>query len=293
MATAMVLSGFGDVQVRETFITASIGRPRIRFKHGSHVAFSKLAKGRRSQSEAEFAFQSEGATSCVVVLHEVWGLVDHIEDVCKRVGKFGFAAVAPNLYKGNEDLLTPGNIQGAMEGLWDLSLEERRDKAKVAWALERKKATEEAKQVAGLIYDPSFRDRMLDGVVAAVEEAHSNFSKVATMGFCLGGGLSLKCATKTKHLATAISFYGQPPPPGEVGKISVPILDIHAFQDELINKGVPEFVRGMLDGGKDLMLKTFPQTKHGFFNDTRKDVYNNEAAIQAWDLTRWFLERTI
>lgn len=227
------------------------------------------------------------------MLHEVWGLVEHTEDVCKRLGKLGFAATAPNLYKGHGDLLTPDNIQKAMEALWELSLEERRDRAKVERALDKSQASEEARRTAATIYEPAFRDRMLDDAVAAVERAHSRFGRVGTLGFCLGGGLALKCAVRSQHLASAISFYGMPPATEDVAKITAPILDIHAYQDELINKAVPAWVGAMLDGGKDLTLKTYPLTKHGFFNDTRKEVYHRDAAREAWDITRWFLERTL
>ena len=229
----------------------------------------------------------------MVVFHEVWGLVEHTEDVCKRVGKLGFAATAPNLYKGHGELLTPANIQMAMEGLWELSLEERRDKEKVARALDKKGAGEEAREVAAIIYEPTFRDRMLEDAVAAVERLYSKFGRVATLGFCLGGGLSLKCATKSRHMESAISFYGQPPATEAVQRISIPILDIHANQDEIINKAVPAWVGAMLEGGKDLTLKTYPRTRHGFFNDTRKEVYDRDAANEAWDITKWFLERTV
>jgi carboxymethylenebutenolidase len=88
-------------------------------------------------------------------------------------------------------------------------------------------------------------------------------------------------------------FYGEPPATEDVARISVPILDIHAYQDELINHKVPAFVGAMLDGGKDLTLKTYPRTKHGFFNNARKEVYDRMAASEAWDITRWFLERTL
>jgi len=242
--------------------------------------------------EAEFSVEPKGTKGCVVVLHEVWGLVKHTEDVCKRVGKLGFAATAPNLYRDHGEIMTPTNIQMAMEAVWELSLEERRDKAKVAQALDSKGASDEVRQVATTIYEPSFRDRMLDDALTAVEMAHKKFDHITTMGFCLGGGLSLKCATRSPHLVSAVSFYGMPPME-DVDKISIPVLDIHANQDELINKSVPAFVGAMLDGGKDLTLKTYPRTKHGFFNDTRKEVYDREAAGEAWDITRWFLERTL
>jgi carboxymethylenebutenolidase len=242
---------------------------------------------------AEFSVEPKGASGCVVVFHEVWGLVEHTEDVCKRVSKLGFATVAPNLYREHAGLLTPANIQKAMEGVWELSLEERRDKTKVAQALAKKGATDEIREVAAVLYDPSFRDGLLEFTITAVEAAYSKFGAVATLGFCMGGGLSLKCAARSPHLRSAISFYGQSPTSEEVQRVSIPILDIHANQDELINKGVPAFVGAMLEGGKDLTLKTYPKTKHGFFNDTRKEVYDRAAAVEAWDITRWFLERTL
>jgi len=214
-------------------------------------------------------------------------------DVCKRVGKLGFAAIAPDLYKGHGELLTPTNIQKAMEGLWELSLEERRDKGKVARALDKRGVGREVKEVAAILYEPTFRDRMLEDAVAVVELAHSKFGSVSTLGFCLGGGLSLKCATKSQHMKSAISFYGLPPATEDVPRISIPILDIHANQDEIINKAVPAWVGAMLEDGKDLTLKTYPRTRHGFFNDTRKEVYDRDAADEAWDITKWFLERTL
>jgi carboxymethylenebutenolidase len=240
-----------------------------------------------------FTVEPKRASGCVVVFHEVWGLVEHTEDVCKRLGKLGFAATAPILYEGHEDLLTPENIQKAMEGVWELSLEERRDRSKVEHALESKGASDKIKEVSAVLYSPSFRDGLFAVALAAVERAHQKYDKVATLGFCLGGGLSLKCATKSRHLTSAVSFYGQPPANEDVPRISIPILDIRAYQDELINKSVPAFVGAMLEGGKDLTLKTYPRTKHGFFNDTRKEVYNRDAASEAWDITRWFLERTL
>jgi carboxymethylenebutenolidase len=234
----------------------------------------------KQQLKTEFSVTPKGADGCVVVFHEVWGLVEHTEDVCKRVGKLGFAAIAPNLFRGHDRILTPDNIQKAMEGVWELSLEERRNKTKVAEALNRKGVSLEIKE-------------LLDDALAAVKRAHSKFDAVTTLGFCMGGGLSLKCAVRSPHLRSAISFYGEPPITEDVAKIKVPILDIHANEDEIINKKVPAFVGAMLEGGKDLTLKTYPQTKHGFFNDTRKNVYDQRAAGEAWDITKWFLERNL
>ena len=245
------------------------------------------------QGRLEFSVVPKRALGCVVVFHEVWGLVEHTEEVCKRVSKLGFAATAPNLYKGHSELLTPVNIQNAMEAVWELSLEERRNKMKVTELLDKKKVGADVREVVSIIYEPTFRDKMLEDALVAVDRAHSEFGKVSTLGFCLGGGLSLKCATRSPRLVSAVSFYGQPPLTENVPGISVPILDIHAYQDEIINKSVPGWVGAMLDGNKDLTLKTYPRTKHGFFNDSRREVYDRSAAGEAWDLVRWFLERTL
>ena len=235
----------------------------------------------------------KGATHCVIVLHEVWGLVGHTEDVCKRVSKLGFATVAPNLYAGHESILTPGKIQKTMEGIWELSLDERRDRAKVSMALAEKGLGRAIEEVATLLYDPRFRDTLLDRAVAAVEGAHAKFERVAALGFCLGGGLAMKAAARSKHLRGTVSFYGEPPAAGDVPKISSPILALHAMEDEIINQKVPAFVGAMMAEGKDLTLKTYPKTKHGFFNDTRKGVYDRDAAREAWDITKWFLDRRL
>ena len=189
-----------------------------------------------SSSEPDFFVEPKGASACVVVIHEVWGLVEHTKDVCKRVGKLGFAAVAPNLYSSHNKLLTPDNIQRAMKGVWGLSLEERRDKIKVAEALDKKGASDDVREVVSIIYDPAFRDKLLDDSLASVERAKSKFADVATLGFCIGGGLSLKCATRSRTLKSAVSFYGQPPITEDTAKISIPILAIYANHDEIINK---------------------------------------------------------
>jgi carboxymethylenebutenolidase len=241
----------------------------------------------------DFTIVPKNASACVVVFHEVWGLVRHTEDVCKRIGKLGFAAVAPNLYIGYEGFLSPGNIQKAMEAVWDLSLKERRDKVKVARELNKKGVSQKVRGAASTIYDPAFRDRMLEIALTTIDRANTKFDGVATLGFCIGGGLSLKCATKSRHLKSAISYYGAPPANEDASKITIPVLAIHASHDELVNSMVPGFVGAMLEGGKDLTLKTYPQTEHGFFNDTREEVYKKGAANEAWDITKWFLDRTL
>jgi carboxymethylenebutenolidase len=229
----------------------------------------------------------------VVVLHEVWGLVPHIENVCKRISKLGFTAVAPDLYWKHKELLVPEKIRAAMEGVWELSLLERRDINKVREALTKKGLPHEIMQVATTLYNKSFRDQILDNAVACVKYVYERTPKVATLGFCLGGGISARVATRFPQLSACIVFYGEPPDTPEVQKVRAPILTIHAEQDEIINSKIPEFVHSVLASGKDLTLKVYPATRHGFFNETNREIYNGAAAEDAWELTKWFLSRKL
>ena len=229
----------------------------------------------------------------VVVFHEVWGLVPHIRHVCKRISKLGFTAIAPDLYWKHKELLVQEKIQTAMEGVWELSLPERRDIHKVREALTKKGLSHEIFELIATLYSQDFRDQMLDDAVACVGYAHERTPKVATIGFCMGGGISARVATRFSQLVSCVMFYGEPPEDRDIDKIQAPILAIHAEQDDIINAKVPSFVSSVLASGKDLTLKVYPRTIHGFFNDTNKQIYNKAAAEDAWELTKWFLFRTL
>ncbi|MDV3278337.1 MAG: dienelactone hydrolase family protein [Nitrososphaerales archaeon] len=247
----------------------------------------------RSEQIPMYRIEPDGATACIVVLHEVWGLVPHIRDVCKRLGKLGFSAIAPDLYWERKTLLSPESIQKAMEGVWDLSLEERRDKAKVHKAMIRKGFGHDTLAVTSTLYSKRFRDLLVSDASSSVKLVHSKYGRVSVLGFCLGGGLALKVAARLGDLSSIVSFYGEPPSSNEVRRISTPVLAIHATNDEIINTKVPAFVETALAAGKDLTLKIYPRTRHGFFNDTNSSVYNERAAAEAWELATWFLRRTL
>src|SRR3989442_12800781 len=134
---------------------------------------------------------------------------------------------------------------------------------------------------------------MLDDADACVKDSYERTPRVATLGFCLGGGISARVATRLSQLTACVVFYGEPPDAPGVQKIRAPILAIHAEQDEIINSKIPEFVQSVLASGKDLTLKVYPPTRHGFFNDSNRETYNGAAAEDAWELTKWFLSRKL
>ena len=235
----------------------------------------------------------EGGLPCVVVLHEVWGPDAHLREACKRLRKLGFATVVPSLYKGYESLLTPGNIERAMAAVWDLSLEERRDKKRVVAELQSKGVGAVVSEVLAVLYDQGFRDRMLGITLGAVEAARRRHSKVATLGFSLGGGLSLAAATRPGHPDAAVSYCGEPPGSQSLAGTATPMLAICASHDDLMSPLMPRFMEAALREESDLTIKTFPGTRHDFFNKAKKDRYNRAAAEDAWGVTAWFLTRTL
>lgn len=228
-----------------------------------------------------------------MVLHEVWGSDSHIEGVCKRLGKLGFATTVPDLYSGYEALLTPVNIQNAMEAVWDLSLDERRDKKKVADELARKNLRGKEAETLATLYDQRFREGLMKITMDAVAKGRADHGKVATLGFSLGGGLSLAAATRLDPPDSVVAYCGEPPRPPTLDGVSVPMLAIYAHHDELMNPKMPGFVDAALRHGNDLTVRTIPNTEHDFFNETKKERYDPEATEEAWAITTWFLNRTL
>lgn len=229
---------------------------------------------------------------CVVVLHEVWGPDSSIEGACKRLRKLGFATSVPDLYRGYERLLTPRNIRKATEVVWDLSLAERWDVKKVASEATKRRADPTDREVLSVMYDRGFRDGMMEITMDAVREAREGHRRVATLGFSLGGGLSLAAAFAPGHPDSAVAYCGEPPKAPALRGVT-PTLAVCASQDELMNPLMPAFVEAALSNGLDLTVKTLPNTQHDFFNENMKDRYNRAAAEEAWAVTGWFLERTL
>ncbi|MDG6982986.1 MAG: dienelactone hydrolase family protein [Nitrososphaerota archaeon] len=234
----------------------------------------------------------EESPPCVVVLHEVWGSDSNIDAACKRLRKLGFATTVPSLYKGHEALLVPRNIQKAMAVIWDFSLEERCDKKRVAAEAARKGADAQTRDVLSVLYDPRFRDGMMEIVLDAITEARKRHAKVATLGFSLGGGISLATTTRPGHPDAAIAYCGEPPN-AKLRGTAVPMLAICASHDELMNPLMPGFIKAALEQDLDLTVKTFPGTEHDFFNMNFKERYNASAAREAWDVTSWFLSKAL
>ena len=110
---------------------------------------------------------------------------------------------------------------------------------------------------------------------------------VGTVGFCMGGALSLYGASKNERVGACVVFYGiHPKVEPDFENLSAPVLGLYAEKDQFVP---PEAVRAleekMREHGKAIETHIYPGTDHAFFNDTRPEVYDAEAAADAWRRT--------
>jgi carboxymethylenebutenolidase len=194
----------------------------------------------------------------VVVIHENRGLSPYIEDIARRLAVANFVAFAP-------DALAPlGGYPGDDE-----------------------KAEQMFRQL-----DPAKRT---EDFIAAFEFLKSRpecTGKVGAVGFCFGGGVVNTMAVRLPDLAAAVPFYGQQPNAADVAKIKAPLLIQYAGNDNFINPGWPPFERALKANGVKYQMYMYPNTYHGFHNDTTPR-YDEAAAKLAWSRTIEFFNQNL
>ena len=195
----------------------------------------------------------------VIVIHEIWGLVDHIKDVTRRFAREGYTALAVDLFE--EKIVS--------------KLEEGR--------VLRDKFTEE---------------KILDDLNGAFNYlktlSYVNPNRIGSVGFCMGGGLSLLFACHNTELAAPVIFYGRNPSPIELVKnLQCPILGNYAGADMAISESDINLLKQTLTKyGKKFDIKVYPGAPHAFFNDTNAS-YRPEAAKDAWKRTLDFFNKQL
>ncbi len=188
----------------------------------------------------------------VIVLQEWWGLVPHIKDVADRFAREGFVALAPDLYHG--DVAKSPDEAGKLMMALDIGRAEKDLRGAVKYLLNHE----------------------------AVEG-----ESVGTVGFCMGGVLSLYAASKNEQVGACVVFYGiHPKVEPDLENLKAPVLGLYAENDKSVP---PEAVRELESKlkalGKRAEMHIYPGTDHAFFNDTRPEVFDAEAASDAWRRT--------
>ena len=201
-----------------------------------------------------------GGGLATIVLQEWWGLEPHIRDVCDRFAREGFLALAPDLYRGE----TTDQPDQAQQLMMALSMEQA--------------------------------EKDMRGAVDHLA-AHEGFQVkgVGSVGFCLGGGLSVWAASANPKVAATVTYYyvmphGKP----DFSKIEGPVLGHFGERDEFVSvEAAKALEREMRDAGVDAKFE-FYDAGHAFFNDTdRLGTYDREAAELSWQRTTDFFKKNL
>lgn len=204
--------------------------------------------------------ESAGRHPALVVIHEWWGLNDWVKEQARRFAEQGYVALAVDLYRGKVAY----------------------DPA-VAHELSR-----------GMPQDRAVRDmKAAFDYLAARPDVNAN--KIGSVGWCMGGGLSLQLAVNEPRLAACVVNYGaMPTDPQDVQKIQAPVLVNFGGQDRGITpSAVAAFQKAMEAAHKTIEVKIYEDAGHAFENPNNKLGYRERDAQDAWARMVGFFNKTL
>jgi len=207
--------------------------------------------------EGYLATPASGRGPGVIVIQEWWGLVPHIKDVADRLAAEGYVALAPDLYHGKTTT----------------------------------EPDEAGKLMMSMKMDEAARD--MAGAFDYLKAHNATTGKIGSVGFCMGGGLSLYLAT-LRPVDACVIYYGVVPGgvKPDINNIKGAVLGHYAENDAWASPETAEALRKQIAGaGKQVEFYTYPGTGHAFFNDDRPEAYVADAAKLSWERTLAFYKR--
>ncbi len=189
----------------------------------------------------------EGPHPGVVVIHEAYGLNDHIKDIAGRFAGAGYAALAVDLFTG------------------------------------RNRAVCMSRYMAGMLLGSVNRygiDDLKSGLTFLAKLDEVDAQRMGAIGFCMGGGFAIAWACTDSRLKAIAPFYASNPRPLDVVSRLCPVVGSYPARDFTARAG------RALDGAltrNDIKhdIKIYPDAHHSFFNDTGRS-YDREAAEDSW-----------
>jgi carboxymethylenebutenolidase len=220
--------------------------------------------------------KGEGPAPSLIVIHEGFGLNEHIRDVCRRFANAGYNALAPDLYT-RVGTPNPDDIPAVLATVFGLP-------------------------DAGVVLD-------LEDSAAFLRSRKQATQKVGVIGFCSGGRLALLLASSSQSVDAAADCWGgftrvadltnerseaHPTPVVELaGGLACPLLVARGTEDR---NPSAEDVAILLDrakpSGQPIEVHEFDGATHGFFADDRAS-YHEEASFKLWPIVLGFLGRTL
>jgi carboxymethylenebutenolidase len=203
--------------------------------------------------------ESKGKTPVVLIIHEIFGMTDWVQDLADQVAAAGYIAVAPDLLSGMGP--NGGRSTDFAEG-----------------------KTMEA--VSHLNPDQVTAD--LNAAADYALKIPASNGKLFVGGFCWGGSQTFRFATNRSDLAAAFVFYGGPPDKDAMARIKAPVYGFYAGNDARIGATIPDAVAQMKAASKAYDIVTYEGAGHGFMRageapDAKED--DKRARADAW--IRW------
>ena len=192
----------------------------------------------------------------IVMIHEWWGLNDQIKSMADITAREGYVVLAVDLFKGN----VATTIESAQSNIRNNPNNETIPRMRTAVKYLRNMTN-------------------VDG------------SKIASLGWCYGGGQSFQLGVNEDLKATVI-YYGQVSTDTSVlAKMKQPVIGFFGVEDTSIPvKNVREFERILKSQGTNVNITVYEGAGHGFANPTNTQAFRKEQAIDAWTKTLAFLD---
>ena len=230
-------------------IDLTVGEVKVPTKDGSIPAY--------------FAMPATGKNlGVVLVVHEIFGVHEHIKDICRRLAKAGYYAIAPDLFIRQGDVSVITNIQDIQ------------------------------KNVTSKVPDAQVMSDLDACVAYAANNKAVNAKKLAITGFCWGGRITWLYAAHNQKVKAAAAWYGRlegvvseltPKHPIDVvSKINAPVLGLYGAADTGIpTESVGRMQQALQSAHKKSKIVLYPDTPHAFNADYRPS-YRESAAKDAW-----------
>ncbi len=209
----------------------------------------------------------------VLVVQEIFGVHEHIKDICRRLAKEGYLAIAPELYAR----------QGDVSKLTDFQ--------------------EIISKVVSKVPDKQVMSD-LDASVAWAKKNKGDTSKLAVTGFCWGGRIVWLYSAHNPDLKAGVAWYGRlvgmeddlhPKHPQDIAdQLKAPVLGLYGGADQGIpNDTVEKMQAALKEAGGKSQIKLYPDTPHGFHADYRPS-YRKEQAEDGWKrMLAWFKDHGV
>lgn len=229
-------------------------------KSPRHREWITVKHGDRSVQTFVAYPESKDKTAVVLIIHEIFGESDWIQDLADQVAAAGYIAVAPDL------LSSMGPNSGGTSSFANQS--------------------DVTKAVSGLNPDQVTAD--LNAAADQALKLPASNGKLFVAGFCWGGGQSFRFATNRPDLAAAFVFYGPPPDKDAMARIKAPVYGFYGENDARIDATIPTAKEQMKELGKTYDPVVYAGAGHGFMRSGEApdaSEANRKARNDSW--ARW------